>query len=885
MSQFTNSQFTSEGQLSIQLQLSGLQSQIHDRSTDATTQLQHLRNCIQEKVELALQETYQLARHGSYRDAEGHGCDGTVGTPEQNFSETLRLVQKVKVSLDTLLQNRNGSPPEIRILKRVFFPSLYMRKEGMRPADVNTFEWIFRESVEEPAEGSQEESSEQFKAAARKKATVATQLLQWLRNSNGVFHISGKAGSGKSTMMKLLLDNQRTRQELDHWADGNPLLFAHFFFWSSGDHLQQSLEGLYRSILFEILIQCPQLTRKVFPSAYNAFIRSTAEECIEDLFFTPRAFQDAFKRLIAMPSQSNHRICLLIDGLDEYGGGTDDYSGNDIDDLEHQYLAESLKTWASQDNIKILVSSRPHRAFEETFDNNLRIRLHELTHLDIVSSGRQMFERDNSFQRPEVKACYKRLVEAVAEKSEGVFLWATLAIRDLLNCIKRYDRIESLEKRLAGTPRNFDKLYEKMFKSIDIQDRSKALNLMYLVDATASSGMDYFNLNALSITWLDDLETPEFPATCEIKPYTTKEIEERQSEAECQLDSLTKGLVEVRQTSPSPDRPLFFRKHVEFFHRTVRDFIRQSQNIQKFAIKGSNYTAMETRVRVQLAELFFAGSEDVRQIYLWGALFGYFPYRPALDTILNGYERAFTHHNLKGLVPPPLRGWTINVSKPSGEHIEPVSFLHFLAYHECAGYIQREVVANPDQLSSRGDLSLLLSAAVGLSSATVKVLLDAGATPYDLVPSKSKGNEDLLFTVWHWFCATLLGYGRFSPQNPRLRQILVYFLEAGVNRDCYFLLRPRIVDGSKESEAERPPTHVVTLQSLVRRLNPPNLTQLLELIDKPDTSSEIPSLFDPEDYITLDLGWDWLAFDRFELYAIVCGGKWMYDRSMDVRVY
>jgi hypothetical protein len=164
---------------------------------------------------------------------------------------------------------------------------------------------------------------------------------------------------------------------------------------------------------------------------------STAGECIEDLFFPlPRDFPDAFKRLIAMLSQSNHRICLLIDGLDEDDGGTDDYSGNDIDDLEHQRLAESLKNWASQDNIKILVSSRLHREFEETFDNKLRICLHELIYLDIVSTGRQMFERDNPFQRPEVKACYKSLVEAVAQRSEGVFLWATLAIRDLLNCIK-----------------------------------------------------------------------------------------------------------------------------------------------------------------------------------------------------------------------------------------------------------------------------------------------------------------------------------------------------------------------------------------------------------------------------------------------------------------
>ena len=178
----------------------------------------------------------------------------------------------------------------------------------------------------------------------------------------------------------------------------------------------------------------------------------------------------------------------------------------------------------------------------------------------------------------------------------------------------------------------------------------------------------------------------------------------------------------------------------------------------------------------------------------------------------------------------------------------------------------------------------------------MKALLDAGASPYDLVPSKSKGSEYLMFTVWHWFCASLLHDGRFSKCHPPLCKILVYFLEAGVNRDCYFLFCPEIVDGSKKSEAERPPTHVVTLQSFVRRLNPPNLTQLLELIDKPGTSSEIPNSFHPEDYITFDLGvvsgqrdndlgWDWLESVGFELYAIVCGGKWMYDRSMDVRVY
>ena len=81
------------------------------------------------------------------------------------------------------------------------------------------------------------------------RSQTRSTFLTWLRNGNQVFHISGKAGSGKSTLMKLLLDHPRTREELKRWAGEKQLVFAHFFFWRSGDKLQRSLEGLYRSIL------------------------------------------------------------------------------------------------------------------------------------------------------------------------------------------------------------------------------------------------------------------------------------------------------------------------------------------------------------------------------------------------------------------------------------------------------------------------------------------------------------------------------------------------------------------------------------------------------------------------------------------------------------
>jgi hypothetical protein len=70
----------------------------------------------------------------------------------------------------------------------------------------------------------------------------------------------------------------------------------------------------------------------------------------------------------------------------------------------------------------------------------------------------------------------------------------------------------------------------------------------------------------------------------------------------------------------------------------------------------------------------------------------------------------------------------------------------------------------------------------------------------------------------------------------------------------------------------------------MRQLNPSNLPELLELMEKPGNSLKTPSSFHPEDYITFDfgvvsgqrfkeLGLNWLLPLGFKLCAIICGGN------------
>jgi chromosomal replication initiation ATPase DnaA len=43
-------------------------------------------------------------------------------------------------------------------------------------------------------------------------------FIEWLSSGVGIFHISGKLGSGKSTLMKYLFNHPRTETELSKWA-------------------------------------------------------------------------------------------------------------------------------------------------------------------------------------------------------------------------------------------------------------------------------------------------------------------------------------------------------------------------------------------------------------------------------------------------------------------------------------------------------------------------------------------------------------------------------------------------------------------------------------------------------------------------------------------
>ena len=421
---------------------------------------------------------------------------------------------------------------EHAFLKSLYFQSLKVRLERIPVAYSKTFDWIFNPSDIE----------------------LSPQFYEWLRSENGVYWISGKAGSGKSTLMKYLIGHAKTLLGLKEWAHHETLIIGNYFFWSAGTTLQKSLEGLLRSLLYEILRHCPNLIPAVCPSRWLSADRNemdhgrwSFEEC-----------SDVMERVINQDS-SSVKFCFFVDGLDEFEG-------------DHMEVIQTLKALTKAPNIKICLSSRPWNVFKDAYGrgSGRRLALQDWNRPDIEVYVRNKLDehikagsgghRDNQVQR---------IIEEIVERSNGVFLWVFLVVRSLNDGFTNGDSIPTLQARLRGLPRDLEPFFQHMLDQIDeIYREQMAMSFKYTLDAIEP-------LTLLAHSFLDEPD-PDLAFKTELKALNPGEIRQRHSVLERRINARCKGLLEVYADSSVPFA--FGGHRVDFFHRTVRDFLKLKES-------------------------------------------------------------------------------------------------------------------------------------------------------------------------------------------------------------------------------------------------------------------------------------------------------------------
>lgn len=96
----------------------------------------------------------------------------------------------------------------------------------------------------------------------------STSFEQWLQTGNGIYWIRGKPGSGKSTLMKYIYNDQRTTDLLRKSGPARKRaqqIKIGFFFHHRGGDVQRSFPGLLRGIVSQILERVPKLQPSLGP--------------------------------------------------------------------------------------------------------------------------------------------------------------------------------------------------------------------------------------------------------------------------------------------------------------------------------------------------------------------------------------------------------------------------------------------------------------------------------------------------------------------------------------------------------------------------------------------------------------------------------------------
>lgn len=250
--------------------------------------------------------------------------------------------------------------------------------------------------------------------------------------AENILWIKGKPGAGKSTLAKHLLAE----------LHGKGFFCLHYFFTLRGRFLQRSAAGCYRSFLCQMLQKKPNYCIKLLQEFRKKSLTSADSSSHSIQWSLLELSQLFYSTMRDIPAQD--QTFIIVDGLDECE--------------EHEVrqfvmeLSESSESWVRLGkHINICLLSRHYptirapRALEVHFgDDNFS---------DIELYVQKALSRE---LRGELATVLGR---TIVERSNGRFLWATLAVRELQDMVQRGTPIAEYHETLEKLPAEIRDVY------------------------------------------------------------------------------------------------------------------------------------------------------------------------------------------------------------------------------------------------------------------------------------------------------------------------------------------------------------------------------------------------------------------------------------------
>lgn len=423
------------------------------------------------------------------------------------------------------------------------------RKNQIRNAETATCEWIW-----------------------------STTFATWLVNDDDrAFWISGKPGSGKSTLVKYLSGAPRVKE--NHLQGRRPRIVIDFYFdFRQGQRTGNTEEGLLRTLLREIAAHLPTIGRKFDGRSLDGNEMSI-DEMLHLLYGTLADAQQPF--------------LAFIDGLDEYDG-------------EMDILMNLLKSLNRLNNLKVCLASRPEPLIRAALESCPRISMS-----DHNTAGIQHYIRTRVAEfQPYLKVVdIPEIQDIMLDRAEGVFLWVHLALANIAWACVNGASVDEVKDKLDALPRKVEELYERIIARIPDERKSEAA-VLYTMASTADYG-PHVSTELLRQV-MDFLALEICPKALPTNIATTEHFQLR-------FHATMGGLLELVPAPCESESHLNMRHEcltVRLMHETVRSYSEKSGWVARY-LPAKFRAAFPDRIWARLCFKFLVVLD--RRIETWNA--------------------------------------------------------------------------------------------------------------------------------------------------------------------------------------------------------------------------------------------------------------------------
>jgi len=435
--------------------------------------------------------------------------------------------------------------PASKLLQSLDFPGMNSRRETVAAADAKTFQWVFKSNT---------------------KVDNSSDINHWLNEGDRFYWLSGKAGSGKSTLMNFLVSSPETKSALSRWAGNASVVMISYFFWNSGKTLQKDVRGLLRACVYQIL-ENDQKVASVVESLLAGSQQSSMDfDRILEIISSEAKLCDVLLALLDNGRTKSVRYCFFIDALGECKG-------------DRAVLLSLLDKLVARPHVKVCASSCPWPSFEHHFRFSARLTLQGLTFEDISLYVRERLKQQVArVSNGIADTSMEKLASEIISRSSGIFLWVVLVTREVCEGLAKGNSLDILLKRLEVTPPEVHDLIAVILdRQVDAVYRDSATEYLSLRSASNQP----VDLLTFSVACLEEVQMADRDDLTSILMYDAQPMVEEITET---FSARTAGLLEVsydaNKLGRGREHPIFslMWHDVGFLHDSVATVMEDSSS-------------------------------------------------------------------------------------------------------------------------------------------------------------------------------------------------------------------------------------------------------------------------------------------------------------------